>query len=242
MYNENINYTEAMEMNQKNQTGCAIFILFWIIITVGFAIFLMQINNAGESIGTIIFMSVIVGLGITCIGYVLPKPSIFSKSAKIRKEQRKKDKKEGITRYDMILHIAGLPILGNYNVSAALSSTELAITDGEREFVLNIDKIREVEYQFDINETQYLKSSFVKGMAGAAVMGMPGAVLGSMPTVKKKRNSRSYASIIYENVHGEKIMILLKDQYVNTKVCYQLVQKLQPKIRQQVRQVNRVEL
>jgi len=99
-----------------------------------------------------------------------------------------------------------------------------------------------VNSQFDINETEYLKSSFIKGMAGAAVMGMTGAILGSIPKVKKKKNRRCYVSIIYENAQGERKIVLLKDQQVNTLVCYQLVQKLRPKVVEQVKQVNRVEL
>jgi len=229
-------------MDQKKNIGCVTVILVWIIVTVGLAIFFMQVNKTGQSIGTIIFASTCIGGLAAFIAFVLQMISITSKMSKMNKDQRKKDKQEGISRYSMIVHVGGLPIPENCNVSVILSPTALTITYGMSEYVLSIDQIKDVNSQFDINETEYLKSSFIKGMAGAAVMGMTGAILGSIPKVKKKKNRRCYVSIIYENAQGERKIVLLKDQQVNTLVCYQLVQKLRPKVVEQVKQVNRVEL
>ena len=68
---------------------------------------------------------------------------------------------------------------------------------------------------------------------------MTGAIIGSAPKTKTKRNVKCYAIISYEDVQGEYKTFLLRDEIANTGICSGLVDTLRPRINQQI---NRVEL
>lgn len=225
--------------NQKKKAGCGTFILSWVIITVVFAAFFSAINKTGQSTGSIIAASICISFMVVIVIMAFRMVILTSKTSKDAKMRREKDKQEGISRYDSLVHVGGLTAPKNCKASVILSPTELTINCGGSKYVLNIAKIRNVDFQLDVNETQYLQSSFVKGVAGAAAFGVTGAIIGSAPKTKIKRNVKCYAIISYEDAHGEYKTFLLRDEVVNTRICSELVDNLRPRI---IQQINRVEL
>ena len=63
--------------------------------------------------------------------------------------RREKDKQEGISRYDSLVHVGGLTAPKNCKASVILSPTELTINCGGSKYVLNIAKIRNVDFQLN---------------------------------------------------------------------------------------------
>ena len=227
-----------MDMDRK-KAGCGTFIISWVIVTVVFAAFLMVINETGQSVGSIVSSSVGIGFLVAFAIMAFRMVKLTSKGSKEERKQREKDKQEGIGRYNSVIHVGGLAAPENCKASVMLSPTTLTVNCGGSEYALNIEKIRNVDFQLDVNETQYLKSSFAKGVVGAAVFGMPGAIIGSAPKTKTKRNVKCYAIISYEDAQGEYRTFLLRDEVANTRVCAGLVDALRPRINQQI---NRIEL
>ncbi len=224
---------------QKNTAGCGTFVLAWMISTVVLGVIFALINKSGQSIGNVIgvsaSLSFLIALVIVSVRMIL----ITGRISKQSKIQRKKDKQDGISRYSPLIHVGGLPAPENCKASVVLTPTAVAVNCGGSEYVLSIGKIRNVDFQLDVNETQYLKSSLVRGMAGAAAFGMVGAIVGSAPKTKTKRNVKCYAIITYEDAQGNNKTFLLKDEVANTQVCSRLVDSLRPKISQRI---NRVDL
>lgn len=225
--------------NQKKTSGCGTFILVWIIATAVLAVLFTAINKTEQSTGTIVAISVCIGFLVTFVIVAFRMVILTSKISKNAKMQRKKDRQEGISRYNALIHVGGLTAPENCKASVTLSPTFLTINCGGSEYVLKIEKIRNVDFQLDVNETQYLQSSLKKGVAGAAAFGVTGAIIGSAPKTKIKRNVKCYAIISYEDVQGEYKTFLLRDDVANSKVCSGLVDALRLRVNQQI---NRVEL
>lgn len=141
--------------------------------------------------------------------------------------------------YNSIIHVGGLDAPENCRCKVSLKGTGLAISCAGKEFTLSVEKIRNVDFQMDIDEKQYLKSSFAKGVIGTAAFGVAGAVIGSSPKTKIKREVKCYAIILYENSDGECKNIVLRDELPNTQQCAKLVDLLKPKIKVRI---DRVEL
>lgn len=120
-----------------------------------------------------------------------------------------------------------------------LNPDGLTVICGGNEFFLRYNKIKNIDYQLDIDEKQYLKSSIAAGIAGAAMFGVSGAVIGSAPKTKTKREVKCYAIISYKGTDGGFKTFVLKDETPNLIRCAKLVDTLRPLIQQQV---NRVEL
>ena len=224
---------------QKNKAGCGTFVLSWVIAAVVLGVYFTLINKTGQSTGNIIGASTCIGFLIAIVIMAGKMVLITGRISKQSKIQRKKDKQDGISRYSPLIHVGGLPAPENCKASVVLTPTAVAVNCGGSEYVLSIGKIRNVDFQLDVNETQYLKSSLVRGMAGAAAFGMVGAIVGSAPKTKTKRNVKCYAIITYEDAQGNNKTFLLKDEVANTQVCSRLVDSLRPKINQRI---NRVDL
>lgn len=219
--------------------GCVTFILPWIIATIVLAIILSAINKTGQSMGTIIFISVILGLLISFCIFAFKMFIVTSKVQKEVKAQKIRDKQDGISRYNNIIHVGGLQAPKDCKAHAILSPSEFKVMCGGNEYVLDVSKIRNVDFQIDVDEEQYLDSSFVRGVIGAAAFGVSGAVIGSAPTAKTKRDVKCYAIISYESAQSEEgyKIFLLRDEYPNTQVCAKLVDTLKPRINQGVQRI-----
>ena len=197
---------------QKNKAGCGTFVLSWVIAAVVLGVYFTLINKTGQSTGNIIGASTCIGFLIAIVIMAGKMVLITGRISKQSKIQRKKDKQDGISRYSPLIHVGGLPAPENCKASVVLTPTAVAVNCGGSEYVLSIGKIR------NVNETQYLKSSLVRGMAGAAAFGMVGAIVGSAPKTKTKRNVKCYAIITYEDAQGNNKTFLLKDEVANTQV------------------------
>ena len=233
-----------MDIDRK-KAGCGTFIISWVIVAVVFAAFLMAINETGQSVGSIVSSSVCIGFLVAFAIMAFRMVMLTSKGSKEDREQvkrykqqKERDKQEGISRYSVI-HVGGLPAPENCKAAVALSPTTLTINCGGSEYVLNIEKIRNVDTQLDINEIQYLESSFARGVIGAALFGSSGAIIGSAPRTKTKIKIKGYAIISYEDAQGEYKTFLLRDAAENMNICSRLVDDLRPRVSQQL---NRVEL
>lgn len=225
--------------NNKNQGGCGIVILAWIVASIVMGVVLNSINKTGQSMGSTIFTAVLIGGLVAFVVFCIKMVVTTSRYQKIARQQQQKDKAEGVSRYRDIIHIGGLNVPKNCKCSVILNPEGLTIQCGGNEFFLRLDKIKNVDYQLDIDEKQYLKSSMLKGMAGAAAFGVSGAVIGSAPNTKTKREVKCYAIISYGEAQDDYKMFILKDEFPNTNVCAKLVDTLKPLIKTQT---NRVEL
>lgn len=96
-------------------------------------------------------------------------------------------------------HIHGLNNIPNVPVLITLdeSGIKLNVTNLKKEYTISIDKIQAINYYSETEVEKHLKASFVKGVIGAATFGMPGAIIGSQPKIKKKRKVNFYLVIDY---------------------------------------------
>lgn len=226
-------------MEKKKNGACGTPLWVWIISSVLLTIGFNSINTTGQSMGSIIFTSCLIGGMFGFIAFCFKMFTITSRKQKEARNQKRIDQANGITRYHSLMHVGGLNVPENLSCDVILSPMELKIACGGNEFSLQIGKIRNVDYQLDIDEKQYLKSSMAKGIIGAATFGVAGAVIGSAPKTKTKREVKCYAIIAYESSTGEYRNFILRDEYPNSGQCARLVDALRPRINSQV---NKVEL
>lgn len=156
------------------------------------------------------------------------------KASKTAKEQRKKilqeNKEQGIVkRYPPLIHVTGLDIPENVQVSVFLKADRLTIVGAGKEYNLNFDKIVSSESHVTMDIKEYYRSSTLKGVTGAALFGLPGAVIGSAPTKREvKTNVKSFAVISFTARTGEIATIILSDVLPNTRYASDLVARLKP--------------
>ncbi len=82
------------------------------------------------------------------------------------------------------------------------------------------------------------QSSMARGIAGAALFGVSGAVIGSTPKSKVKHEAIGYAVIGYRDAKGEDKVIILKDQTPNSFICRKLVSALTSCVHTRIEKVN----
>ena len=156
------------------------------------------------------------------------------KASKTAKEQRKKilqeNKEQGIIqRYPPLIHVTGLDIPENVQVSVFLKKDRITIAGAGREYNLNFDKIVSSESHVTMDIREYYRSSTLKGVTGAALFGLPGAVIGSAPTKREvKTDVKSFAVISFTAQSGKIATIILSDVLPNTRYASDLVARLKP--------------
>lgn len=159
---------------------------------------------------------------------------LLAKASKTAKEQRKKimqeNKEQGIVkRYPPLVHVTGLDIPENVQVNVFLKTDKLTITGAGREYNLNFDKIVSSESHVTMDIREYYRSSTLKGVTGAALFGLPGAVIGSAPTKREvKTDVKSFAVISFTAKTGDIATIILSDVLPNTRYASDLVARLKP--------------
>jgi len=163
---------------------------------------------------------------------------VTGKAWKERKKQRKQDKANGIKRFSAIAHVEGLGVVENTQCSVVLDPSNLVISCIGKEYTLPLKRIAYVDFIADTNKIRYLQSSMARGIAGAALFGVSGAVIGSTPKSKVENEAIGYAVIGYRDVGGKEEVIILKDQSPNSFICSQLVKALTPCVRTQIEKVN----
>ncbi|NBJ80988.1 hypothetical protein D5274_03235 [bacterium 1XD42-94] len=131
------------------------------------------INKTGQGMGSVATVSACLGfLSVFVIG-AFRRIVLTSAVSTKGKMQREKDKREGISRYGSLIHVGGLRAPENCKATAALSPTDFTINCAGREYILKIEKIKYIDVQAEVNESQYLQRSFVKGIAGQQHMEQP---------------------------------------------------------------------
>lgn len=156
------------------------------------------------------------------------------KASKTAKEQRKKimqeNKEQGIVkRYPPLIHVTGLDIPENVQVSVFLKKDRITIAGAGKEYNLNFDKIVSLENHVTMDIKEYYRSSTLKGVTGAALFGLPGAVIGSAPTKREvKTDVKSFAVISFTAQSGKIATIILSDVLPNTRYASDLVARLKP--------------
>lgn len=142
----------------------------------------------------------------------------------------KKEKNREKT-YTGIAHITGLKVPEGCNCIVKITENNVIIESLGNEFTLSIEKITNVDFKMDIDIKEYLESSTLKGLIGAATFGTVGAIIGSAPKQKEKRDVICYAIITFINTKEEHCVLILKDIAANTQICAKLVDELKPKIK-----------
>lgn len=123
-------------------------------------------------------------------------------------------------------HVEGLGVVEGSSCQVVLNPSILTITCTGKEYTLPIKRITYVDFMVDADKIRYLQSSAVKGIVGAALFGVSGAVIGTMPKTKVAYEAIGYAVIAYRNTKGEEKLIILRDQSANSYICNKLVKAL----------------
>ena len=152
-------------------------------------------------------------------------------------KRRRQDKANGIKRFSDLVHVSGLRAVEGTGCGVMIDPTNVVITCGVKQYSLPLSRISYVDFKFDVNESKYLKSSFVKGAAGAAMFGVSGAVIGSAPKTKTDRQTKGYAIILYKDTRGEENTIILRDMLPNSYICSELVMALNARIKAKIEKV-----
>lgn len=193
--------------------------------------------------GRIIISIVITGLGIACIYLIIMciytiiasgKMSVEKKKADSR--QRKLDKADGVTRFSAVEHVEGLGLVEKASCAVVLSPPNLVISCTGKEYTLPLKRITYVDYLTDVEKIRYLQSSMAKGIAGGALFGVSGAVIGSAPKTKVVNETTGYAVIGYRDEAGKEKTIILRSP-AKPHVCYWMVCELKSRIQTTVEKV-----
>jgi hypothetical protein len=114
---------------------------------------------------------------------------------------KKKEKKnlEGITIYTAFHHTDGLPIVENMLCEVFSYPDRMDFKAGTTEIKLSKDKITDMCIKTDIEIQQQAVSSVGGAIAGAALFGTLGAVIGGRSKAKKIKTSTNYLIITYKS-------------------------------------------
>lgn len=153
---------------------------------------------------------------------------------------RNKKNKNGELCKVELRHILGLAIPEGLYCKAILSNQELILEASSNQYKLNLDKIYSVDFSMNVDVEKYQKTSISKGIVGAATFGVVGAVIGSSPTNKEKRNVTGKIIIEYLNSNEENQFIILEDFTVNSQAAATLIDKIRPLIKNDIK--NTIEL
>lgn len=109
-------------------------------------------------------------------------------------------------------HIHGLDLTSNVNCTLSLSENGLIISahTEKKEYTLSIDRIDNISWHHEEEIEKHLQSSAAKGIIGAAVFGVAGAIIGSRPKEKKERKVHFFITIDYP---GNQIIIHTEDGF-----------------------------
>lgn len=120
---------------------------------------------------------------------------------------KKKDKPDAVGN-----HVAGLDLPEGQLVSITVTDDQVIIKAPavKKEYSITLDRVTSISQYDDVEIQSHMKSSVIKGLAGAAAFGLVGAVVGSQPKEKKKRILHMFLVIDY--VDGQII--------ISSDVCY----------------------
>jgi hypothetical protein len=145
--------------------------------------------------------------------------------------KKKKNTNGELDKFDL-RHIIGLDMPEKMYCEVVVYNDKLVIEFGDKEYSLKMEKIYSVDFDMDINVEKYTKASMIKGVIGATTFGVSGAIIGSSPKTKEKREVTSKAIISYEDSFGDTAYMIFEDLSANVvKGAARLVDTLRPMIK-----------
>lgn len=117
-----------------------------------------------------------------------------------------------------LLCLAGLDIPENAPLIAKLEKEQLVLTALNKSYNISLDEIEHIECSIDVDIEKYQKSSTVKAIAGGALFGVTGAVIGATPKTKTKNNVSCCLFISLRNGN----LIIVKDKISNSRSAAKL--------------------
>lgn len=127
------------------------------------------------------------------------------------------------------VHVSGLDV-PNVPVTFTLSELGAVIKTPSNDYTLSLEKITNISWYDEVEIEKHLKSSLTGGIIGAAVFGAAGAVIGSRPKEKEKRNVTFYLLVEYSE---KQIVISSKDGFALGAVV-DLFKKFKPTTKQTI--------
>lgn len=146
----------------------------------------------------IFFISLIVILIIYCI-------VSQSKRNKAQKEQKLREIEMGIQVSGLFEHFYGLPLSDGVQLKCYWCNDRVAFVANGSTFNLPFENLIDVCVKSDVEIQKEYVTSTKKAIAGAALFGAVGAVIGSKPKVKEVRTSTSYLIFTYKSKEGNQV-------------------------------------
>ena len=169
------------------------------------------------------------------IGVVIFSLYMYKKTSQVQSGKTTKSCKE--KSFWGLVHVKGLNAEEKSPCVVTVDSQGVSIACQSKEYRLPIQRILYAECLTDVENIQYLKSSVAKGMIGAALFGVGGAVIGSAPKTKVRKQITSHAIIGYRDSSGKERVIILKDAAPNRMDASNLVFELNARVPKQIEKI-----
>jgi len=124
-------------------------------------------------------------------------------------------------------YVSGLDMPSESYCLVTLCNDKLILKFGNKEYTLLIEKIKSVNYGFNLEKDKYIKSSITKGLIGAATLGVAGAVIGASPKTVEKNKIKSYDIIEYLTKEGKTNQIVVEEFRENSQNTSKFARVLQ---------------
>ena len=108
-----------------------------------------------------------------------------------------------------LIHISGLPLPENSKCKLTLYVDKLQFKDDSTTIELEKSRVTNVELRKFSKQESQIESSFLKTVAGAALFGAAGAIIGAMPEQKITKKEFTNLVIEYWNHENKTAMIVL---------------------------------
>ena len=172
-------------------------------------------------------------IGVAIFSLYMYKKTSQVQSGKTTKSGKEKKEKS----FWGLVHVKGLNAEEKSPCVVTVDSQGATIACQSKEYRLPIQRILYAECLTDVENIQYLKSSVAKGMLGAALFGVGGAVIGSAPKTKVRKQITSHAIIGYRDSSGKERAIILKDAAPNRMDASNLVYELNARVPKQIEKI-----
>lgn len=140
---------------------------------------------------------------------------------------RNKNKNNGELGKFEFNYVSGLDFPPDSYCLVTLYNDKLILKFGNKEYTLLVEKIKSVNYGFNLEKDKYIQSSITKGLIGAATLGVAGAVIGASPKTVEKSKTKSYDVIQYLTKEGKTNQIVVEDFRENSQDSSKFARVLQ---------------
>ena len=118
-----------------------------------------------------------------------------------------------------LIHISGLPLPENSKCKLTLYVDKLQFKDDSTTIELEKSRVTNVELRKFSKQESQIESSFLKTVAGAALFGAAGAIIGAMPEQKQKNVNHAYLVIQYTKDAVQSYIVFDATDSVNWSEC-----------------------